>query len=195
MDPDLTPLAQGMTGGAKKKRTGKKGTKKGAKKSGGAEAKKCGGSFLSNLGQLAIPLGLIAAKEGVEALNKNSKKASSSKKSTKKSTKKSVARRASFGGNPEALVDSSPSPYPSSVSDASPPVMPVMPVMNTSSSTAPATSSSEQMGGAERSTAIAQEFRRMASEISKFMSERKAAAIAESKAKKAKKAKAPQKKK
>lgn len=203
VDPALTPLAASMTGGAKKaKKAAPKKTKKaaGAKKSGGSPpadgGKKCGGSFLGNLGQLAIPLGLIAAKEGVEMLNKNSskkdgksKKASGEKKKTstgKKTGKKMGARRASFGGDPEgSLAMDSAAPYPSSVSDG----LAATPVTNAADPTTITTrvsddSLSTHMGGAERSSVIAQEFRRMATEISSFLEKHKKKAKAAKDAKK-----------
>jgi hypothetical protein len=144
-------------GGRKKKTTPKKATKK------------HGGSFLGDLGQLAIPLGLIAAKEGVEYMRK--KPASAKKAST---AKKSGARRASFGGNPEGTLSlDSPAPYPSAVNDglaATPSDSAIANTPTISTGASPA-----HLGGAARSAAIAREFRKMASEISEFLQKKKAA--------------------
>ena len=213
VDPELTQLEPSMTGGAKKakkaapkktKKAAPKKTKKaaGAKKSGGSAdaGKTCGGSFLENLGQLAIPLGLIAAKEGVEMLNKNSKNSkSTSKKASGEKTKtktnkasagkKMGARRASFGGDPEgSLAMDSAGPYPSSVTDG----LAATPVLNSTEPTTITTgvsddSLSTHMGGAERSSIIAQEFRNMANEINSFLEKHKKKAKAAKAAKDAKK--------
>ena len=165
-DPTLTAL---VNGGGKKKKGAKNGTKNGARKH--------GGSFLGDLGQLAIPLGLIAAKEGVEYMRKK-------KPSSSKSKSKSVARRASFGGSSEG------SAYPSAVSTegiASAPVNFALEPLSPSPSPSPASQPSQleapaqHIGGAARSAAIAREFRKMASEISEFLQKRKAKAASKPK--------------
>ena len=180
VDPALAPLAPQTGGAAKKKKQNPKTKKRTGKKA----DKKCGGSFLGDLGQLAIPLGLIAAKEGVEMIKKNDKKAATGKKSsTKKSTgKKSGARRASFGGNPaeSSSLTHSPGDANASTAEMSSHAANTNAAMsaNAMSSSSTNTSQMSHMGGAERSTAIANEFRRMASEISQFLVEAKAKARA-----------------
>lgn len=62
-----------------------------------------GGGLVNELGKLAIPLALIAAKEGVQSLSKKGSRASGSKK-------KSTGRRAAVGGGDGVVSPAPPTP-------------------------------------------------------------------------------------
>ena len=206
-DPTLMPMEAQIGGGAKKAKAPKapkekkpkekkpKAPKEKAPKEKAPKEKKTkksgGGTILGELGQLAIPLGLIAAKEGVEYLNRKRKTAKTAKKAP---TSKTI-RRASFGGNPYALPMMS-NPLPAAAAE----VMEV-PVEASKASDVPHASQEIQasqasqasampvaehatlpatdavlLGGAQRSEVIAREFRKMAGEINEFLRKRKAEA-------------------
>lgn len=177
-DPTLSPLLPGMSGGGKKVRKARKAAT--PKKS---APKKHGGSFLGDLGQLAIPLGLIAAKEGVQYLKSSKTKASTTSKASR--TKKSPQRRASFGGNPELYASMAPSMVPSMAPSTAPEsVLTPPPAPSDSLASMPSPNSSSTpplVGGAVRSAAIASEFRKMAGEITEFLKKRKAKAASKPK--------------
>jgi len=206
-----------LQGGAAKKPAGKKdeakkpaskkaGAKKPASKKAGAKkgkkvAAKRGGGFVSDVSGLAIPLGLIAAREGISALYKKHKKSPSSSSSSSSGKRRSVTtkRRRAVGGG-HAL---SPAPFdggmkggstsmmPIGTMPAVPPLpaaaatpaipppmaMPAMPAFATPQAGGCGTSAcaSSLSGGsmAQKHAMVAEEFRRMAAEIGSFLKARK----------------------
>ena len=202
-----------MMGGAmmKKKKVGAK--KAAPKKAAPKSAKKAahrhsGGSFVGELSQLAIPLGLIAAKEGVAAYyGKKSSKSSKSSVSGSKKKSSATRRRAIFGGDatqegsmalpmPAASANSmslAPLTLAAPVQSAMMPANSMMmsPAMPTSATNAPPMSGGA--AAAERHALVAREFRRMAAEISEFLNGKAKGARMAPKAR-PKKAAAPKKK-
>lgn len=178
-----------MMGGAmmKKKKAAKKAApKKAAPKSAKKAAHRhSGGSFVGELSQLAIPLGLIAAKEGVAAYYGKSKKSSSKSSvsgSKKKASKSSATRRRAIFGGDATQEGSMALPMPSASANSmslapltlAAPVQSAMMPANSMSMSMPtgATNAPPMSGGAaaaERHALVAREFRRMAAEISEFL--------------------------
>jgi hypothetical protein len=206
--------------GAKKPASKKVGAKKGKK-----VAAKRGGGFVSDVSGLAIPLGLIAAREGISALyKKKHKKSPSSSSSSSSGKRRSVTtkrRRAVGGGHAlspapfegGAMKGGSTSMMPIGTMPAVPPLpaaaampaipppmaMPAMPAFATPQAGGCGTSAcaSSLSGGsmAQKHAMVAEEFRRMAAEIGSFLKARKPVPKKKPAAPKKKPAAAPKKKK
>ena len=135
-----------------------------------------GGGFVSDVSGLAIPLGLIAAREGISALYKKRRSSKTSASSSSSPARKSTTsrRRRAVGGGMGML---SPAPLeldpPSAASGGASALVPLSATPPVTSGPMAGGSACPSMAGgsslAARHAVVAEEFRRMASEIGSFL--------------------------